>query len=134
MRTKLLSASLLLLCSSIALGQELEPRSVKPVPIDAGPMGGNGHAETWDGRVFIVTKNYNNGSDVGWVDHVLRPGAPHRVPDRRRVVEPGHVADPHGVACPELESIEVLERAGQSGPPVARRYAIQRPIVHPDAA
>ncbi|HSC86057.1 MAG TPA: cytochrome c peroxidase [Polyangiaceae bacterium] len=43
-----------------------------PKPMKTG-MGGNGHSETWDGRVFMITKNTSAGGAVGWVIRVLRP-------------------------------------------------------------
>ncbi len=56
-----------------AHAQALDPRPVRPAPV-ASPIGGNGHAETWDGRVFIVTRNTRQpGNPVGWVVFAMRP-------------------------------------------------------------
>src|SRR5581483_7862411 len=71
MRTRSLLLLLALLAAAMpAVAQELEPRAVKPVHVGHN-VGGNGHAETWDGRVFVITRNINNS--VGWVTFVLRP-------------------------------------------------------------
>lgn len=44
-----------------------------PATIKTG-MGGNGHSETWDGRVFLITKNTDAPPHtVGWVVRLFRP-------------------------------------------------------------
>ena len=49
--------------------------------------------------------------------HVRRSGAIDRGRHRGLVVQPGNVADAHGVARPKLEAEEILKRAGQPRPP-----------------
>lgn len=45
----------------------------RPIAIGTG-FGGNGHTESWDGRVFIVTKNTSAPPHaVGWVVRIFRP-------------------------------------------------------------
>ncbi|MCA8920762.1 MAG: c-type cytochrome, partial [Planctomycetes bacterium] len=43
----------------------------RPTPVPVPEVGGNGHAETWDGRVFVITRGYQGR--IGWVVRVLRP-------------------------------------------------------------
>src|SRR5688500_13702587 len=70
-RPAIVSTLLIGLLSTGALAQEPAPRNTRPVPIQVPQIGGNGHTETWDGRVFIVTQGYNGV--VGWIVRVLRP-------------------------------------------------------------
>ncbi|HBP16170.1 MAG TPA: hypothetical protein DEA08_00060, partial [Planctomycetes bacterium] len=63
-----LTCLLLLALSASALAQ-----SSAPVPIANPHLGGNGHAQTWDGRVFVVTRSPQG--QTGWYARVFRPEA-----------------------------------------------------------
>ena len=67
-------------------------------------------------------------------DDVVGAGAADGRHDRGLVVQPRHVADAHGVAGPELEAEEVLERARQPRAPLVRGHAGQLDAVHQDPA
>lgn len=66
--SRLALAALLLSLPALALAQDPSPR---PLKIEVPEGHGNGHAETWDGRVFVLTR----GSEAGpvWGAQVLRP-------------------------------------------------------------
>ena len=52
--------------------QEARPVPVAPAPVDVPWIRGNGHAETWDGRLFVVTRA--GGVPQGkWDVRVFRP-------------------------------------------------------------
>jgi cytochrome c peroxidase len=62
--------------SSLAWGQEPGVRPARPEPLQVPSVGGNGHAETWDGRVFVLARNIAAaGGRVGWAVVALRPEA-----------------------------------------------------------
>ena len=66
--SRLAITALVALLPSLLLAQDRSPR---PLRIEVPEAGGNGHAETWDGRVFVLTR----GSAAGpvWGAQVLRP-------------------------------------------------------------
>ena len=45
---------------------------VRPAPVRVPGVSGNGHAVTWDARVFVITRGLPSGQ-VGWGARVLRP-------------------------------------------------------------
>ena len=57
-------------CTPIAAQEVRQP--VRPQPVRVAEVGGNGHAETWDGRVFVITQGLPSGA-IGWSARVLRP-------------------------------------------------------------
>ncbi|MCO5168540.1 MAG: hypothetical protein M9894_19545 [Planctomycetes bacterium] len=52
--------------------QEPPPRPVRPAHVAADDAGGNGHAESWDGRLFVITR-FVPGVGDAWGARVLRP-------------------------------------------------------------
>ena len=62
------------------------------------------------------------------------PARADRGHDGRLVVEPRHVADADGVAGPELEAEEVLERAGQAARATRRPASARDRAVDENAA
>ncbi|MCO5166432.1 MAG: DUF4214 domain-containing protein [Planctomycetes bacterium] len=75
-------AAIAVLTAQVALAQEPPPAPVAPATVRVPWVGGNGHAETWDGRVFVITRNVGGGP-VGWAVVVLRPEALGRTPEGR---------------------------------------------------
>jgi cytochrome c peroxidase len=70
MNRSLCLALTLFACTPL-VAQEQQP--VRPQPIRVAEVNGNGHAETWDGRVFVITRGLPNGGGIGWAARVLRP-------------------------------------------------------------
>jgi len=70
MNRSLCLALTLFACTPL-IAQEQQP--VRPQPVPVAEVGGNGHAETWDGRVFVITRGLPNGGGIGWAARVLRP-------------------------------------------------------------
>ncbi len=64
-------AAFALVGSGLAYSQSPVDRAGRPVPIANPHLAANGHAETWDGRLFVLTRNGPQGS--GWYVRALRP-------------------------------------------------------------
>lgn len=75
-------AVIAVLMAQVAAAQEPPPAPVAPATVRVPWVGGNGHAETWDGRVFVITRNVGGGP-VGWAVVLLRPEALGRTPEGR---------------------------------------------------
>jgi len=66
------STAALVPVAAAARAQARDPAPVKPVSVRA-PTEGNGHTETWDGRVFLLARFIRTRGRFGWGVMVLRP-------------------------------------------------------------